>query len=188
MRHPLQIIPRARQWPVFLALLVTTFALTVLLQVVDRPLRSATAPYGIVSFEFAGAVSAAQAIVQSWSPTARSYAGYSLGLDYSYMLAYALTIGLACLMAGDALAWRGLSLADLSIPLAWAAVAAAALDAVENLCLAVLLFGRLDDPWPQVAWWCAAAKFALISAGILYGLYAGLAALLTPGPRPISGK
>ena len=74
-----------------------------MLQAVDAPLKTPAAPQGIVSYEFAGTTTAAQRILDSWDAGAKVYAGFSLGLDYLYMPAYALTIGLACAWAARVL-------------------------------------------------------------------------------------
>ena len=45
--------------------------------------------------------------------------------------------------------------------------------------LLVLLFGRVESPFPQVAAVCAAIKFALLIAGMVYAFY-GLASRAIP--------
>ncbi|MCA9969657.1 MAG: hypothetical protein KC425_05555 [Anaerolineales bacterium] len=81
-------------------------AMTALMQVVGRPLQTAAAPQGILSFEFAGTVPAAQAMVASWDANARAAAGLSLGLDFLYPPLYAAAIALACLAAAAQFAAR----------------------------------------------------------------------------------
>jgi hypothetical protein len=61
---------------------------------------------------------------------------------------------------------------------------AAGFDAVENIALLVLLFGRLASPWPQVAWVCAVLKFSLIILGIAYILYALISRLVARTVEP----
>jgi hypothetical protein len=150
------------------ALLALTIALTVALQAVDAPLKTPAAPQGIVSYEFAGTIPAAQGILDSWDVDARAHAGFSLGLDYLYMPAYALTIGLACIWAARVLGGRKHRLGSLGRVLAFGLGLAALLDAVENYALTTMLFGAAADPWPAVARWCATGKFALIIAGLVY--------------------
>jgi hypothetical protein len=154
-------------WP---ALLVLTIVLTVVLQSVDAPLKTPAAPQGIVSYEFAGTTAAAQAILDSWDTGARAHAGFSLGLDYLYMPAYALTIGLACAWAARVLGRRSRWAGRLGWVLAFGLGLAALLDATENYALTTMLFSAAVDPWPAVARWCATGKFALIIAGLLYTL------------------
>jgi hypothetical protein len=56
--------------------------------------------------------------------------------------------------------------------LAWRQWLAAGLDAVENCALTLMLLNAPVEPWPQVAFWCAAAKFTLIVAGPFAALLA----------------
>ncbi len=155
------------------ALLALTIALTTVLQAVDAPLKTSTAPQGIVSYEFAGTTAAAQGILDSWDVDGRVHAGFSLGLDYLYMPAYALTIGLACTWAARVLGSRRRWVGSLGRVLAFGLGLAALLDATENYALTTMLFSAAADPWPAVARWCATGKFALIIAGLVY-VVAGL--------------
>lgn len=160
-------VKRGLLWPALLAL---TMALTIVLQAVNVPLKTPAAPQGIVSYEFAGTTAAAQGILDSWDVDGRVHAGFSLGLDYLYMPAYALTIGLACAWAARVLGSRRRWVGSLGRVLAFGLGLAALLDATENYALTTMLFNAASDPWPAVARWCATGKFALIIAGLVYAL------------------
>ncbi len=166
------------------ALLALTLGLTVALQAVDAPLKTAAARQGIISYEFAGTVPAAQAMLDSWDENARAHAGFSLGLDYLYMPVYALTIGLACAWAGRVLAarWRGWRVVGLVLGIGLAPAALA--DATENFALTRMLFGGVAAPWPAVARGCATGKFALISIGFIFALV-GLGFWIAGVKRPL---
>ena len=99
-----------------------------------------------------------------------AFAGFSLGLDYLFMVAYSTTIALGCLWAADAFRARLPGLAAAGPWLAWGQWVAGLCDAVENVALTVMLLGGVADPWPGLAWWCATPKFVLIVAGLLYSL------------------
>ena len=148
--------------------LALTIVLTLVLQVVNTSLKTPAAPQGIISYEFAGTTTAAQSILDSWDAGASVHAGFSLGLDYLYMPAYALTIGLACAWAAHALGGRRRWLGSLGRVLAFGLGLAALLDALENYALTTMLFSAAAEPWPAVARWCATGKFALIIAGLVY--------------------
>lgn len=169
MHHPLARFSPAAQRRALLPLSAATLLLTAVLQGVDRPLQTAAAPWGIVSFELAGSLAAAQAIIASWDQTAQLHAALSLGLDYLYMPLYAVTIALACLWAAGGVVrpWR--VAARLGFVLAWGLGLAALLDALENAALWQVLLGSEGAAWPVVARWCAIAKFALVIAGLIYG-------------------
>jgi hypothetical protein len=160
-------VRRGLLWPALLAL---TIALTIVLQVVNAPLKTPAAPQGIVSYEFAGTTAAAQGILDSWDAGARVNAGFSLGLDYLYMPSYALTIGLACTWAARVLGGRRRWQGRLGLVLAFGLGLAALLDAVENYALTTMLFSAAAEPWPAVARRCATGKFALIIVGLVYVL------------------
>jgi hypothetical protein len=177
MRHPFQNI-RNRRKEIFITLLVLTLLMMFLMNFIGTPLTTPEAPLGIVSYEFAGSVSSAQSILDSWDHNAQLHAAFSLGLDYLFMVLYSSTIALACIWAGEVLDKNSWPLGKVSVPLAWGLWAAALLDAVENIALVVILFGVLVSPWPELAKWCAVVKFALIFMGMVYAFY-GLVAHLT---------
>ncbi len=168
MPHPWASLPAHRRRPVFGVLLALTLVVMAVLNLVDGPLKTKAAPQGIVSFELAGNVSTASDIVQSWTPAALPHAGFSLGFDFVFMVAYALTIGLACLWAAEVLGERYPWAARLGVGLAWGQVLAALLDATENVALLVTLLDAPRAPWPQIAAWCAGPKFGLVLLGLLY--------------------
>ena len=173
-------VRRGLLWPALLAL---TIALTIVLQAVNAPLKTPAAPQGIVSYEFAGTIAAAQSILDSWDAGAKVHAGFSLGLDYLYMPAYALTIGLACAWAARVLGGRRRWLGSLGRVLAFGLGLAALLDAVENYALTTMLFSAAADPWPAVARWCATGKFALLIAGLVYTVTGFILWLMTRRSR-----
>jgi hypothetical protein len=175
--HPLAAIPANKRMSVFLPLLVLTLSLMVILNMSATPLTTGAAPLGIVSFELAGSVSRAQAILDSWNSAAQLHAAFGLGLDYLYMPLYATTIGLACLWAADVLRRRRWPASQAGMPLAWGLWLAAVCDVGENLALITMMFGVVADPWPAVSFWFASIKFVLIVLGLIYAVYGVGAAL-----------
>jgi hypothetical protein len=75
-----------------------------------------------------------------------------------------------------------LRVAALGVVVAWGQWLAAAFDAVETGSEVRML----DDPslggFPLVAWWSALAKFSLLSAGLLFVLVVGAAAMMRRPP------
>jgi ribosomal protein S18 acetylase RimI-like enzyme len=151
------------------------------LQVVDGPLKTSAAPSGIISFEFAGNLDNARNIVSSWDDSARIHAGFSLGIDYVFLLSYSSAIALGCVLVARRLLVRFGSLGLLGIGLAWAQFGAALLDAVENYALLRVLLDSDWPTWPVIARWCAIPKFAIVIAGLLY---IGVAFLVNSFLRP----
>jgi hypothetical protein len=160
---------------IFIFAVGAALVITVLMNVIGKPLITPEAPAGIVSFELAGTINRAQIILDSWDTQAKQYAAFSLGFDYLYMLAYAMAIGLGCLLAGLVIRGQNWPLGALGAPMAIVVWLAALFDAVENLSLAVILLGGATaDFWPALARACAVIKFSLIFLGLIYVFY-GLA-------------
>lgn len=179
IQHPLSAIPIRKRKPVLIALLVITLGVFIALTLIGAPLQTPQAPAGIVSFQVAGNVTQARAVVNSWNETARICAGLSLGLDYLFMVAYAVTLGLACVWVADLSRQRGWrKMATLGVWLAWGQGLAAILDAIENLALIMVLLGPVVSPWPEIALACAVPKFVLVFGGILYALGGAIAGRL----------
>jgi len=177
MTHPFQMLTPASARRAFIPLLVITLVVMALLNMVSTPLTTQAAPLGIISYELAGNVAKAQSILDSWDSLTQIHAGFALGFDYVFMLAYSATIGLACVMAAGVLGSRHWPLAAAGAVLAWGQWLAAGCDAVENIALTAMLFGDVVSPWPQVAYWCAVIKFALIFLGLVYAFYGGVVRL-----------
>jgi hypothetical protein len=166
--HPFVTLPASTRRRALPVLILLTLGLTVVLQIVGRPLQNPAAPQGIVSFELAGTLPAAQAIIASWDSTAQVHAAFSLGLDYLYMPLYAVAIALACVQAAGNSLRSPRVMWTLGLLLAWALGLAALLDAVENIALFQLLAGSTSSIWPAVASVCASIKFAIVGGGLFY--------------------
>ena len=186
MRHPLDALPESVRKPLFFAFFAATLIIFAIFRVLDAPLRTATAPSGIVSFELAGTPFQAQAIINSWHEIAYlvssvegepvpgfvsraySFAVFGLGIDYLFMPVYATALALGIMMAaGRHLGW----FMKLGAWLGWGAIAAALFDAVENYALIrILMLNEVWSPYPEVAFFCATVKFFLLALGIIYAL------------------
>lgn len=83
------------------------------------------------------------------------------------MPAYALALSLGILLAASR---RSEAVAKLGAWFGWGAFAAALFDAVENFALFQLFLTSILSPWPEIAFWCASAKFGLLGFGLFYAL------------------
>lgn len=159
-------------YPTRIQAIVVAFIFSVILlislQILDRPLRNHYAPHGIVSFELAKNKNQSRNIINSWDAKARTHAALSLGLDYLFLVAYAIFIALACLQVSRGLPNHFRRLAKTGSFLAGAQFLAAMSDALENFILIQLLLESSQANWPGLARWCAILKFAIIGAGWLY--------------------
>jgi hypothetical protein len=145
----------------------------IILNLTGSPLRTDEAPAAIVSYELAGDVKTANAILDSWDAEAKVYAGFNLGFDYLWMPFYSTTIALALLWTAETLKLKGTPAALINL-LAWGQWLAALLDALENTALLIMLFNQPTIPWPQIAYWSAVIKFTLVILGILIALASAL--------------
>ncbi len=179
-RHPFEWLSVSAYRRAFVLLLVLTLALMAMLQVLGEPLKSDAAPAGIVSFEFAGDLATAKRMVKSWGEAGRVYAGLNLGLDYLFLVAYPLAIGLGCVLVARGLDGWGYRAGVL---LAWGQLAAGLLDATENYALIRILLGAEREWLAALAAWCAAPKFALVGAGIAYVLVGAVVLATRRGGR-----
>jgi hypothetical protein len=173
-KHPFEWIRKKSQLHVFVVSFIFTLIIIAAMQILGNPLITKAAPAGIVTFEFAGDLETAQAIVASWVQNSLIYAGLNLGFDYLFMVAYGITIGLGCVLVSRRLQ----KLSSLGILLAWGTIFAALLDAIENYALIRLLLGSINETWAVIAKWCAGVKFFLVAIGISYILIGAVYLLL----------
>ncbi|MBF0377290.1 MAG: hypothetical protein HQK72_07380 [Desulfamplus sp.] len=179
---PYQFLSETAQKRTFIALLLLTLILMISLQLLDSPLKNKIAPLGIVSFEFAGDLNNAKAIIDSWGGKGLIYAGLNTGLDYLFIFAYSSTIALGCLLVTQMIAQK-LSkqstifyqiLYQIGIVLAWGQFIAAISDSVENYALIQLLLGATQKIYPKAALYCAIPKFIIVALGISYFFVVGI--------------
>ena len=111
----------------------------------------------------------AREMLETWGEEGVRAARRQTVLDYPFLLCYSclIALGIVAVLRNA----RG-GVAALGRGLAWCQWIAALLDAVENAGLLIILSGRPETPWPQIAFYCAGLKFALITVGVLYILIA----------------
>lgn len=164
----------------------------------DNLLRTREAPRGIGSLERAGSVDEAQRIIASWNHMAperrtpreidnsnfitliisndgrllTSVAKRSLVFDLFFIVFYASTLAVACLLAATEIAVRRRNsesrLVSVGIRLAYLQVVTASMDVLENFGLWRMLKNSTSEFWPQLAYACSIAKYVLIIISLLY--------------------
>jgi hypothetical protein len=161
-------------------MLAFTLALMLVMNGIGQPLNDPqAAPLGIISYELAGSPPQAETILNAWDASARQHAALSLGLDYLFMVAYAVTIALGCVWAARSLGAPGMRIYRLGILLAWGQGIAGLADATENVALITQLFRTPASPWPEIAQVCTLVKFGLILLGMIYAFFAAILRLAT---------
>lgn len=168
MNHPFQSIAQDRISKYLIPLILLTLIFMFTLNTLGSSLNTNQAPNGIISYELAGDVHTAKAIIDSWDTRSQIIASLSLGIDYLFLVIYSNAIGLGCIWAMSAFLSKPTILLSSGIFLAWGQWLAALLDGVENTALLKLLLGNIQAPWPQVAQICATIKFFIIALGLIY--------------------
>ena len=173
-KHPLDALEPRFLGSITIRLGVLFVFATALMMFVDVPLKGESSPFGIVSFELAGAPHQALRILLEWkSRDALGYARLSLIVDFVYLLIYSAFFASLAIWVGSRL-----KESTWSARAAWAATVAAIFDMLEN---AVLLYELArftsPSPYPQVAASFALAKFGLLLFSAAYSLVGGLALL-----------
>lgn len=160
-----------------LSLLVTAVLLLILV-LVNQPLRTGSAPQGIVSFQMAATADQSMAIIRSWREGGLLWAQVSLWLDFLFVPAYLFTlILLTNHLTRDRPGVRERNVARWVKALF---VAAGTGDLAEN----ILLLNNMDPPTDVVslsATVCALIKFT----GLMLGA-AGLVIIRAARRHPLA--
>ena len=173
MRHPVERVPSRLRGRVALVLAALVVAASAWMNAMLPGMDGAST--GILSFELARTPERAAEIVDVWRAAGRiDDARLQLWVDYPYMVAYGLLLSLGCIWARDRALVRGRpGLARAGYLLAWGALVAAILDAVEN----ALLFAVLRDPSSgAIGFATAAASAKLVLLVAAMGLIAAAGA------------
>lgn len=157
------------RWVLLAALFLGTLAYAAALKRQGKPLDDTGA--SILDYEFAWTEARARTILTAWTGL-EDVARRQIRLDFGFLLVYPLLLSLVCAMLA---ASPGNSMAPLGVFLAWAVLACAPLDAVENLALLRMLDLGASGAMARLAALCAGLKFTLVYAGMGYGLLQGLA-------------
>lgn len=173
LAHPYQWLSEKLQNRAFIIAVPLALLAMAIEQITGAPLRTSVAPSGILSFEFAGTLALAQAMVRSWGQLGQIYAGLNLGFDFVFIITYVIAIGLGCVIVA-----RGGFLPSVGIILAWALIVAGGLDCIENYNLIQILVGLGQESNAAIALWCAIPKFAIVGLGLAYFIIGGAIGLV----------
>lgn len=152
----------------FIISLVLTFLVLIALQISGEYLVTENTPLGILSFEFAGDLSTAKIMVDSWGDQGRIYAGLNLGLDYLFLLVYSLTLFSGSTLLAARIKLKSERVGRIGFAIAMGCLVAGGLDAIENYALIKILIEEGNDFYAGLAQWCAIPKFVLVVLGIIY--------------------
>src|ERR1044072_715203 len=183
MTHPFVKIPLEKRKAWFLTAFFATLALMITLYVLGEPLKEKdpnkfpkdlAAHNGIMSYEFAKTPECAQQIIDYWQTAGlRQKAITHFLIDYLYLMAYPISIGMVCVGLGFSLREKAcLRLATLGLWLSWGQLVAGLCDAVENALLLQMLWQVSANASMQISRMFTIIKFTLVIAGLLY-IYTG---------------
>lgn len=156
-----------------LGLLLALLAASAWISALGRPLVTPASPSGIVDFELAGTAARAGEILASWDGAAREAARTQTFWDGAVFIPL-YVVALSAWVAWGARRAGRPGVSRLGVVLAWALLAAGALDAVENRQLLAQLESGADGTRAAWAAACAALKFAIVLAAIAYGIAVSL--------------
>ena len=153
MTSPYEWMPTRLQ----IALCITLILLTILwgryLMAQGAPLLSML-PNGIIDLEVPWSTTTAQRYLEMLGTDGRALARKNVQIDFVFLILYPLAISLACAVLAPVVGGK----AELvGMILAWAALAAMPLDAIENAAMLMMLSDHTAAPWPGQVQAAAAA-------------------------------
>jgi len=158
-----------------------TIVLMVILRIVDQWLTTPESPGGMVGFELAGNIQETLKMIISWGEHGRIMAGFSLGIDYLYIVSYSLFLGLSAFAIGKKLNSRNNFLSKPGYWFSWLMFIAAFFDGIENYALIRILSGDHDQLWASISFYFASTKFVIVLLTLLY-IILGLIAIRITKP------
>ncbi|HEY6563645.1 MAG TPA: hypothetical protein VIY86_04075, partial [Pirellulaceae bacterium] len=135
------------------------------LENVGRRLRTAPAPWGMVSLAMSLSSDESERILESWEPEGREAARRHLLLDYWFIPLYSTTLTVLGLLAARWFGDRGgNAMRDIALLLTWGAWLAGLLDFAENTTLLRIVhaYPSVPEPLTRLAGWFTRFKFLLI--------------------------
>ena len=162
---------------------IFTVVITVIFNILDQSLVTPgdEVADGMVAFELTNNIHDARIMVDMWGEKGRLVAAFSLGLDYLYLIAYALFLGIIAYETGKKLTGRSALLAKPGYWLSWLMILAAVYDAIENFALIRILTGCQYSLWATTAYYFATIKFAIVIITLVY-IFLGLVMMWVTRP------
>ncbi|HET9163369.1 MAG TPA: hypothetical protein VFN89_08010 [Solirubrobacterales bacterium] len=161
-------------------------ALTLLSGAAMLPALRTMAGHGasVLAFEKAGSVARSEAILAEWGAPGKSAMWWQLALDTPFLIGYGLFLAGACAAAARRAGYAGRArLAATGALLVWLGPTAAAADLLQNVSLAFVLSGRVEQPWPRIS---ALAGSVTTSLALIAAAFAiGASAFVRFAPRTV---
>ena len=148
-------------------------ALTLLSGAAMLPALATMADHGasVLAFESAGSVARSQEILAEWASAGKAAMWWQLVLDTPFLLGYGLFLAGACAaVAQRATRVGATSIERVALAFAWLGPIAAAADLLQNVSLALVLSGHVEQPWPRIAAVAGMATTSLCAIAALFAL------------------
>ena len=100
---PFQFLPKKNRKSIFFISGLVTLILLITLLKINQPLINTNAPFGIITFELSEDLNSSVSILESWGSNNKIYAALSLGLDFVFIIFYALFLSLVCFKLSEGL-------------------------------------------------------------------------------------
>jgi hypothetical protein len=134
---------------------------------------------GVLGFERAGTTRRLNEILFVWGPPGRKAAEAHVLIDLGFIACYGLLLTGMCVRLWRLYRVSGYPrVAQIAAGLAWAALIAATVNALQKLALWLELHGHTAQPLPALASLCAAMTSILAIAALLFSITGVLAARL----------
>lgn len=169
-------LSKTNERKLIILLTVANVLLMASLNYLNTPLKNGICKTGIVSYELAKDLNLSKDIINSWSESAKIFAGISLGLDFLFLLVYTTLIALLIYKINNRL-WKNSSINKVGVFLIIAIFFAGLFDAIENFALIKLLLGDLKQHWSSIAYYFAFVKFVIVLSCIVFILIGWLGLL-----------
>lgn len=171
-------MPRLFVWAGRPRVLWALAAMALVCGVAMLPAMSTMADHGasLIAFESAGSVARSEEILAAWGDPGKTAAWWQLALDTPFLVGYGLFAAGACAAVARRAAGVGKTRLVRSAALvAWCGPLAAGVDLLQNVSLALILSGRVTQPWPRIAAICGPATTTLMAVALLFALAGAIA-------------
>jgi Zn-dependent protease len=156
----------------------TLAALTLLSGAAMLPAIATMADHGasVIAFEKAGSVARSREILLEWGSAGKTAMWWQLALDTPFLVGYGLFLAGACAAVARRASEVGRPrLERAAVALAWFGPIGAGADLLQNVSLALVLSGHVNQPWPRISAIAAPTTTCLCTAAALFALVAALA-------------
>jgi hypothetical protein len=151
--------------------------------------RMSTHGAGVLGFEFAGSTRRMHEILTRWGPGGLAGAREHVFLDLGFILGYVLLlVGLCSRLALRFEHDRRPGAAAAAALLAWAALVAGAVNALQKVLLWLEIHGHVAQPLPALAAACGAITFALAGSAALFAVLGAAATRRWPHADAARGQ